>query len=99
MRQKEKFDALIPMYGEEKAHAIVYGGVKPDQFKGPDPTSQMQNIQSMGIEPGTAEWNKVMSGILNKSNAPVTNVNMPGEPKFGKIDEGHMMVEDGQGRL
>lgn len=41
----------------------------------PEQTAQMQNLASMGLKPGTPEYNKAMQGILNKSTAPVVNVN------------------------
>ncbi len=67
---RDKLNALIPTYGEEKARAIVFGGVDPGQFKEQGPTELQRNLS----DPMVAEY---LNRKADKSGISVTN-NMPG---------------------
>ena len=72
--QAQKITSLSAIYGEDAAKAIVFGGAKPSDFK-KDETSLMKNLAAAGIEQGSPEYQKAILSQLNKSDAPVVNVN------------------------
>lgn len=90
---RKKYEALVPVFGEQGAYAVAYGYAKPSDVKA-DKTSAMQNAEAMGLKPGTAQYNAY---IQQASGKPVTNVNVNSGTKYGKIPEGYVLKETEQG--
>jgi hypothetical protein len=92
-QQQMQFDALVPVVGEEVAAGVVFGGQELKDLK-PEQTAAMQNAASMGLKPGTAEYNDYITKVTQKGGITVNN---QAPPQFGSIDKGHMMKQDEQG--
>ncbi len=74
----QKYEALVPQFGEQGAKAIVFGGVDPKDLK-QDQTTLMKNAAASGIDLSTPEGQAFMREQMTKSNAPTVNVNSGGE--------------------
>lgn len=92
--EQQKLAALYREHGMGGAEAQLRSmGADVPERKDTRTTSQ-KNAEGMGLQPGTPEYNDYIRQSTGKAQ---TNINLPDNPQFGKVDPGMVMRRDESG--